>query len=86
MQTTHRVNGDMDLVNYIDLGMTYSFNKTSRPMLITKSTCWITMKVSMKQTASLPMTSWVSVWFTSSNPSKIPKPASAGFFVSRFSD
>ncbi len=49
--------GDMDLVNYIDVGMTYSFNKNFPPMLITKSTCWTTTKASTKQTASLQMTS-----------------------------
>jgi predicted porin len=76
----------MDLVNYIDLGMTYSFNKNLSTYVDYKINMLDNDELSMKQTASLPMTSWVSVWFTSSNPSKIPKPASAGFFVSRFSD
>lgn len=43
---------DKDLVKYVDVGMTYYFNKTCPPTLTTKSTCWMKMTVSMKAMAS----------------------------------
>ncbi len=75
------VNEDKDLVKYADVGATYYFNKTSPPMLIIKSTCWMTTITSMQITALIPMTLSRWVWFTSSNYSLILlKPAvSAGF-------
>lgn len=52
--------GDQDLVEYIDVGATYYFNKTCPPSLITKSTCWTTA-TSPKRLKCLPTTSLLLV-------------------------
>lgn len=80
--TYNNVNGDdKDTVKYADVGATYYFNKTSPPMLIIKSTCWMMTTSSIKMPVSALMISSRWVWFTSSNYSLILlKPAvSAGF-------
>nr|VXZ82905.1 Porin OmpN [Klebsiella pneumoniae] len=41
--------GDKDLVKYVDVGMTYYFNKICPPMWIIKSTCWMKTTASTKQ-------------------------------------
>ena len=48
--------GDKDLVKYASVGATYYFNKTSPPMLITKSTCWTKTTASTLAMTSLLMT------------------------------
>ncbi len=50
--------GDRDLVEYVDVGASYYFNKTCPPTLITKSTSWMTAS-SPKMPKWLPTTSWL---------------------------